>query len=918
MKHITRKILVIDDNPDNLISLKALLTDLFSGFITYTATSGAEGVELARKHPIDVILLDVLMPVMDGFETCRLLKSDPLLCDIPVVFVTALKEDRANKVRALEAGGEGFLTKPVDEQELVAQLSTMLKLKDANDLKRSEMERLEQMVNERTRQLQEELKLNSELYQHLKEKEHHFHTLADGVNALIWTSGTDKLCNYFNEPWLRYTGRTMEQEMGNGWAEGVHPDDFDFCLDVYVTHFDRREPFSMEYRLRKANGEYGWLLDMGNPRFDSAGNFLGFIGFCYDITEQKLVQDQLIKLSQAVEQSPASVVLTSVNGTIEYVNPKFTSVTGYTRDEVLGKNPRILKSGHQSKEFYRELWETISSGKEWMGEFHNKKKNGELYWELARISPIKNEEGTIINYLATKEDITDLMQAEKNYRLSIDQSPIGIRIVNQQGVTVYANQAFLAIYEYSSLSDYVNTPAKVRYTEESYLEHVERKKIRKAGGEVNEYEISIRRLSGEIRYIKVWWKEVLWNREKHFQVINQDITQEKLLYNDLVNAKNKAEESDRLKSAFLANMSHEIRTPMNGIMGFAELLKEPDLTGDQQRMYIDLINKSGQRMLNIIKDLIDISKIEAGVMEIHLSEVNTNELFDFIHHFFLSEATAKGLEFNVKNLPAEKNVKLKTDKEKLYAILANLVKNAIKFTSRGEIELGCIHKESYLEFYVRDTGIGIAIDRQKAVFERFVQADIEDKMAYQGAGLGLTISKNYVEMLGGKIWMESTEGQGTTFSFTLPLGYGALLAQPEIRISQPVAVKEARKLKILIVEDDEVSAMLLKKSIAPLSRELVFATNGMDAIQKCRDNSDIDLILMDIRMPVMGGYEATRLIREFNKEVVIIAQTAFGLTGDREKAREAGCNDYVSKPINIAELRKKIEDLLSPVHSPRG
>lgn len=910
MKEVIRKILAIDDNPDNLISLKALIADLFRGFITYTATSGTEGIELARNHSIDVILLDVLMPVMDGFETCRLLKNDPLLRDIPVVFVTALKEDRANKVRALEAGGEGFLSKPLDEQELVAQLTTMLKLKDANDFKRFEMERLEKMVNDRTRQLREELQRNSLLLQHLKESEHHFRTLADGVNALIWTSGTDKMCNYFNEPWLRYTGRTIEQEIGNGWTEGVHPDDFDYCLDVYVSHFDRREPFSMEYRLRKANGEYGWLLDMGNPRFDSAGNFLGFIGFCYDVTEQKQVQDQLMKLSQAVEQSPASVVLTSINGTIEYVNPKFSSVTGYTRDEVLGKNPRILKSGHQSKEFYKELWDTISSGKEWMGEFHNRKKNGELYWELARISPIKNEEGVIINYLATKEDITDLMQAEKNYRLSIDQSPIGIRIVNQQGKTVYANQAFLAIYEYTSLSEYVNTPAKVRYTEQSYLEHTERKKIRKEGGEANEYEISIRRLSGEIRYIKVWWKEVLWDREKHFQVINQDITKEKILYNDLVNAKNKAEESDRLKSAFLANMSHEIRTPMNGIMGFAELLKEPDLTGDQQRMYIDLINKSGQRMLNILKDLIDISKIEAGVMEVHLSEINVNEQFEFIHHFFLSEATAKGLQFKVRNLPDEKNISLTTDKEKLYAVLTNLVKNAIKFTARGEIEMGCVHKDSYLEFFVSDTGIGIAANRHQAVFERFVQADIEDKMAYQGAGLGLTISKNYVEMLGGKIWLESTEGVGTTFYFTLPVTFGAPLAQTEAIQSHPVNRSETRKLKILIVEDDEVSMMLLKKSIAPLSKELLFASNGVDAIQKCRDNSDIDLILMDIRMPVMGGYEATRQIRQFNPKVIIIAQTAFGLSGDREKARKAGCDDYVSKPINIAELKSKIESLL--------
>lgn len=619
----------------------------------------------------------------------------------------------------------------------------------------------------------------------------------------------------------------------------------------------------------------------------------------------------MMKLSQAVEQSPASVVITSISGEIEYVNSKFTSVTGYTLEEVLGKNPRILKSGKQSPDFYRELWQTISSGKEWVGEFHNRKKNGELYWESARISPLKNAEGKIINYLAAKEDITDLMQAEMNYRHSIDQSPIGIRIVNQTGSTVYANAAFLELFDNSSLAEYIATPSKVRYTAESLQEHEDRKMIRKEGRDVNEYDIAIRRKNGDIRYIKVWRKDVLWNKERHIQVINQDITREKLLYNDLVNAKNKAEESDRLKSAFLANMSHEIRTPMNGILGFAELLKEPGLSGDEQRMYIDLINKSGQRMLNIIRDIIDISKIEAGVMEVHLSEININEQFEFIHHFFLAEAKAKGLALNVQQLPASDNVTLKTDKEKLYAVLANLVKNALKFTSRGTVELGCVHRNNCLEFFVKDTGIGIASDRQQAIFERFVQADIEDKMAYQGAGLGLTISKNYVEMLGGKIWLESTEGVGSTFYFTLPLAFGARLAMPDARIPQPSVSKEARKLKILVVEDDEVSAMLLKKTITAISSELLFATNGVEAIQKCRENSDIDLILMDIRMPVMGGYEATRKIREFNKDVVILAQTAFGLTGDREKAEEAGCNDYISKPINVAELKNKIAALLN-------
>jgi PAS domain S-box-containing protein len=237
---------------------------------------------------------------------------------------------------------------------------------------------------------------------------------------------------------------------------------------------------------------------------------------------------------------------------------------------------------------------------------------------------------------------------------------------------------------------------------------------------------------------------------------------------ELLKAKERAEESDRLKSAFLANMSHEIRTPMNGILGFAELLKEPNLTGEQQQEYIRIIEKSGDRMLNIINNIVDISKIEAGLMELSITDSNINEQLQYIYTFFKPEAEAKGLTFALRNSLPAAEVVLKTDREKLYAILTNLVKNAIKYTNQGAIEFGYEKKGDFLEFYVKDSGIGIHENRLKAVFERFIQADIDDVRALQGAGLGLAITKSYVEMLLGKIWVESTVGVGSTFRFTLP------------------------------------------------------------------------------------------------------------------------------------------------------
>ncbi|MGF1584535.1 MAG: ATP-binding protein [Bacteroidales bacterium] len=382
----------------------------------------------------------------------------------------------------------------------------------------------------------------------------------------------------------------------------------------------------------------------------------------------------------------------------------------------------------------------------------------------------------------------------------------------------------------------------------------------------------------------------------------QDISERKEREEQLKDALDKATESDRLKSAFLANMSHEIRTPMNGILGFAELLKEPTLTVDEQQEFIKTIGISGERMLNTINSIVDISKIEAGLVGIDIQETNINDKMLFTYNFFRPEAESKGLRFQFRNsLPTIEAI-IKTDNEKVYGILTNLVRNAIKFTRKGSIEFGFEKKGEYLEFYVKDTGIGIPGHQKEMIFERFRQGSESSSRNYEGSGLGLSICKSYVEMLGGKIWVESEEGLGTTFYFTIPY-------KP---VSQVTAVNDAvsdqlKKLKILIVEDDEISYSLLKRYIQEISTEVLHAITGVEAVEACRKYSDIDLVLMDIRMPVLNGLEATQQIRQFNKDVIIIAQTAYGFSSDFKKAIEAGCNDNISKPIKKALLFELIK-----------
>ena len=410
-------------------------------------------------------------------------------------------------------------------------------------------------------------------------------------------------------------------------------------------------------------------------------------------------------------------------------------------------------------------------------------------------------------------------------------------------------------------------------------------------------------------------KRAIRNQPGSRLVIIQDITQAKRAEKELIKAKERAEESDRLKSTFIANMSHEIRTPLNGILGFTELLNMPNLTGKEQHDYLEIIRKGGNRMLKIINDIIDISKIESGQMQISISRTDIREQIESIYSFFSPEAEAKGIRLICKNTLLAEEAIINTDSFKIYDIQTNLIKNAIKFTPSGFVEFGFEKKNNYLEFFVKDTGIGISDEQKEFIFERFRQGNDTLTRNFEGSGLGLSISKAYAEMLGGKIWFESEYGKGSVFHFIIPYN-----SQPD---SNPAAgemipgrtgVSEIRNLVILIVEDDQPSELYISRLLSPFSKKILKADTGTQAVEICRNNADINLVLMDIELPEMDGYEATHQIRQFNKDLIIIAQTAFGLTGDKERALEAGCDDYISKPIHskiLFELIKKYFNKLS-------
>ncbi len=378
-------------------------------------------------------------------------------------------------------------------------------------------------------------------------------------------------------------------------------------------------------------------------------------------------------------------------------------------------------------------------------------------------------------------------------------------------------------------------------------------------------------------------------------------------YEELKNAKNKAEESDKLKSAFLANMSHEIRTPMNGILGFLELMQDPYLSSEDMKKYIHVVKSSGDRLLSTINDIIEISKIEAGQISLNISTFHISDVLIYHYNFFFPEAHKKGLELKLNNGLTSQNDLIQTDRTKLESILSNLIKNAIKFTQSGYVEIECHLENKNLIFQVSDSGTGIAEEKLNDIFQRFVQEDTSLTRPYEGSGLGLSIAKAYVDFLYGEISVESVVGKGSKFMVSIP--YQPVregVSWPELK-GPAVAGNTSGNTLVLIAEDDDSSFELLKILLERFDYKIIRSFDGEETVKLVNENPDISLILMDLKMPVMDGYKATQKIREFNKNVCIIGQSAYAMHGDREKALQAGCNDYLTKPI-------KKEDLMAVIH----
>ncbi len=631
----------------------------------------------------------------------------------------------------------------------------------------------------------------------LAKSEMKYRMLADSGQVLIRTCDQNKQCDYVNEPWLRFTGRTLDQEIGNGWWEGVHPEDRERCQSICCIAFVEREPFNMEYRLRNAGGEYRWIEEAGTPRCSDQGSFFGYIGHCLDITDRKQADRQLLLIKEQyrslVENSHGIIYTISPEGVVTYVSPSYTRLLGHDPSAIIGKNFRnfVHPDDIAACEVFQQ--EVLGAGVVREGlEYRIFHCDGSVRWHFSNFIPCYNEENEIVSFVGNAMDVTAQKQS---------QAELGA-------------------------------------------------------------------------------------------------------------ARATAENASRAKSEFLALISHEIRTPLNALVGFSALARK---TNDLRLLqeYLNILDHSSRILMDLVNDVLDMSKIEVGQLDLESIPFNLTESFDLLAWQYAPLAAQEKLAFHVvkeEGLPRW----VTGDPLRFRQVVSNLIANAIKFTASGNITLtlsatASIPEEGWflVRLAVQDTGIGIAKDKLPSLFQPFRQIDPSITRKYGGTGLGLAIVQSLVKLMQGRIEITSEEGRGSCFVVELPFP----VADPPYykKMVTPSVVPVA----ILVVEDNAFNRRFLADILTSWGHSVTEAENALQALG-LMELCPYDLIVVDVRMAGMDGIELAGRIRGLERDgtsVPIIACTADTGGATREQCLAAGMQAVLIKPIDADALARAISEL---------
>lgn len=603
------------------------------------------------------------------------------------------------------------------------------------------------------------------------------------VGTFEWNIETKEIIiNDFYASLLGFTKGEASSFSIDRWVELIHPRDRERVMSS-LNECLRKEEGSVEVegRVQHKEGHYLTFVQKGSIIVKHEVNSKILTGILIDVSHIRKVEEFIRKLSVATDQSPASVIITDIEGNIEYINQKFISISGYSFEELKGEELRIFRPGHLSDSDYNTMLKTIKHGNVWSGEHKNRTKSRNVYWESVLISPISDEQGSIINFV----------------------------------------------------------------------------------------------------------------------VVAEDITERKAIQQELVNAKERAEESDKLKTVFLNNLTHEVRTPLNAITGFSEILYENLSSHDKNGFYADAIIKSSRQLLSMMDNIINVSIIETGKLSIHYSETDINQLLNGVYNQTTFVFSKPEVELKIISLIPRNTNKVLLDQTKLYQILTNIISNGLKFTSKGVVEVSCKMDDNFIHFSVKDEGVGIPEAIKESLFDQFLQGDNALSGVNAGLGVGLSVVKSYLDLLGGSISFESEEGCGTTFNFSVPYTWASS------RIDDTESLESLEwpaEKKILVVDDVEINYQVISGLLSNTDAAVLYASNGYEAISKVKEDASISLIIMDVKMPELDGWETTREIRKIRPDMPVIVHSAYSLSGEKEKMLEVGCEDFLLKPINRRDL----------------
>ncbi|MGD8909048.1 MAG: response regulator [Chromatiales bacterium] len=851
------KILVVDDSTANLQLLMNLLTE--QGYTVYPASDGELALEFVQSKLPDLILLDIRMPGMDGYEVCRRLQADERTRSVPIVFLSAL-EDEHDKVKGFQAGGVDYITKPFQPEEMLARVRIHLRMRELT-------EALEQEVDARTnalmitnKRLEEEIEERTKAQKALHESRQRMDNILANSPGAIYRCANDKdwTMEFISAGITRITGYAAEDFIDNrirSYASIIHPDDRRSVADTVASSVARKDHYEVDYRLIAADDTQRWVHEQGRGVFDPEGGLLCLDGVIFDITAQRRAEEA-VKLN--AERMEAMLQLSQMTGASEKELMRFAyeAATRLTHSTLGYLGFMSEDESTLNVEFWsREAMDSCNvSGKPMIFPL----KTAGLWGEAVR---------------QRRPIITNDYAAANPWKKGTPEGHV--KLVRHMNLPVIVNGKIVLVAGVGNKAEhYTETDVQqLTLLMEGMWRLIERLRAEEELRRYhNQLEETVRQRTEQLRF-----------------------------------SRDEAEAANKAKSVFLANMSHELRTPLNAILGFSNIVRNDPLLPENERQNLEIINRSGEHLLTLINDVLEMAKIEAGGIELNNAPFDLGGMVLDIIDMMQMRAKEKGLQLIIDQSSQFPRY-IVGDEARLRQVLINLIGNGIKYTEEGgvAVRLGTIHNErSHLLLEVEDSGPGIAAQDQPRIFEPFVQ--LGEHGISNGTGLGLTITRQYVQMMGGSISLESTLDKGSLFRVELPLTEATetdIAQAKQAEHGEVVGLAPGEpQYRILIVEDQRDNQALLAHLMVGVGLQTKIAENGKQGVELFQSWHP-HLIFMDRRMPVMDGEEATRRIRELpgGREVKIIAVTASAFKEQRKKMLEAGLDDFVSKPFRAGEI----------------